>query len=157
MEYVSGEEFSRISIELLAGLAERTAFDTEVINQLLRLVEAANRLPAVDPSSALPAPDVPEEAGHAPIADGLSKWLPQDLYWSLADPLAVAGPDAGEFIAGSITDDLLDVARDLRRGLALFESGNVGDAVWEWRFSYWSHWRRHALDAIWALSHVDPS
>jgi hypothetical protein len=54
-------------------------------------------------------------------------------------------------VAGSLSDDLLDVYRDVRRGLALWESRRDADAVWEWKFHFDAHWGAHAVDALRAL------
>lgn len=69
-----------------------------------------------------------------------------DLYWETFDPYT-----DGEPVAGSLTDDVVDVYRDLRRGLAWWERGEKVEAIWEWRFSFLSHWGTHAIDALRAL------
>ncbi len=50
--------------------------------------------------------------------------------------------------ARALWDDLADIYRDLRRGLHLYESGQQVDAIWDWRFSYDTHWGKHVVDAI---------
>ena len=76
-----------------------------------------------------------------------------DGYWEVFDPYEEGAP-----VGGSLSDDLLDVYGDLRRGLALWEQGGVtkrGElriaAIWEWRFQFEIHWGDHAIDALRAL------
>jgi hypothetical protein len=106
---------------------------------LLALVAAAIRLP------------LPEVPGSAPTTDVAppANWRgfdPFEIYWDVFDPYELSEP-----VAGSLSDDLLDVYRDLRRGLALWEAGKDGGAVWEWRFHFDAHWGNHATDALRAL------
>jgi len=54
-------------------------------------------------------------------------------------------------VVGDLTDDLEDIYADLKEGLWLFERGHHQAAVWQWRFSFESHWAHHATDAIHAL------
>lgn len=69
-----------------------------------------------------------------------------DIYWELFDPYEFS--DAG---AGSLSDDFLDIYRDLAPGLVLYEAGREGRAAWEWRFNFEIHWGRHAVAALRAL------
>ncbi len=69
------------------------------------------------------------------------------MYWEVFDPY-VNEPA----VAGSLDDDVLDVYRDLHRGLDLWDSAAPrAAAIWEWRFSFDMHWGDHAVDAIRAL------
>ncbi|WP_425463863.1 DUF5063 domain-containing protein [Nocardioides aurantiacus] len=54
-------------------------------------------------------------------------------------------------IGGSRTTWLTSGA-DLRGGLQILASGApMADVVWEWRFTFKSHWGVHAIEAIRAL------
>lgn len=70
----------------------------------------------------------------------------KDLYWEIFDPYVDA-----ERVAGSLSDDVIGVFHDVRRGLAYWDAGHRQRAVWEWRFGFDSHWGDHAVDAIRAL------
>jgi Domain of unknown function (DUF5063) len=66
--------------------------------------------------------------------------------------------DEGATVAGSLSDDLLDVYGDLQRGLVLWDKGGATKsnklriaAIWEWRFHFEIHWGDHAIDALRAL------
>ena len=71
---------------------------------------------------------------------------PHDSYWEVFDPYADE-----ESVVGSLSDDFLDIYRDLKRGLVAFDAGHEQDAVWEWRFHFDHHWGEHAVDALRAL------
>jgi hypothetical protein len=104
------------------------------------LYAAALSLPAVEPT---------DDAKPARSPEPPSNWQgfeEFDTYWGVFDPYKLDEP-----VAGSLSDDLLDVYRDVRRGLALWESGHDASAIWEWRFSFESHWGDHAADALRAL------
>jgi hypothetical protein len=67
-------------------------------------------------------------------------------YWQL-DPFL--GDRPGEEGVGDLADDLADIYLDLRRGFAILDAGaSINDAVWDWRFSFESHWGQHAVDAL---------
>jgi Domain of unknown function (DUF5063) len=56
-------------------------------------------------------------------------------------------------------DDLADIWRDLKEGLDVLTNRTASaevDAIWHWRFSFESHWGRHARSAITALDDLRP-
>ncbi len=107
---------------------------------LLKLYASALSLPAM--------PDAGEvDAGASP--DQPHGWVgfeQKDFYWEVFDPYEQSEP-----VCGSLSDDLLDVYRDLQRGLALWDADHKKEAVWEWRFNFDFHWGDHAIDALRAL------
>lgn len=108
-------------------------------DRLLELVRAASALPEV--TSTRDAGDRPDPPADWP---GFDK---HDVYWKLADPLA----ETSEKVAGSLSDDVLDIYQDLQRGLALWIDDAKRAAIWEWRFHFQKHWGARAVDAIAAL------
>jgi hypothetical protein len=74
--------------------------------------------------------------------------LPLGYYSACFDPLAMP---AEEPVVGDLADDLADIWRDLRPGLALFEAGQFDAAAYHWRFNFDVHWARHAVGALYAL------
>lgn len=56
-----------------------------------------------------------------------------------------------EVCVGNIGDDLLDVYKDIKRGLELYRQGFPLAAEWEWAFNFRVHWGRHAAAALLAL------
>jgi hypothetical protein len=99
-----------------------------------RVYTAALSLPSVEPT---------EDAKPGRSPEPPSNWQGFDEfenYWEAFDRYKL-----DEAVAGSLSDDLLDVYRDVRRGLAFWESGHDASAIWEWRFSFESHWGDHAV------------
>ncbi|MBX3217135.1 MAG: DUF5063 domain-containing protein [Labilithrix sp.] len=107
---------------------------------LLALYSAALSLPSVEPTDDVKPGRTPESPRDW---QGFEEF---ETYWEVFDPYKSDEP-----VAGSLSDDLLDVYRDVRRGLSLWESGHDASAIWEWRFSFESHWGGHAVDALRAL------
>jgi hypothetical protein len=106
----------------------------------LDLYTAAVELPHVEPPSGSAEPPSPEPP------EGWAGFEKLDIYWEVFDPYELAEP-----VAGSLSDDILDVYRDVLRGLRQWEGGDYAAAVWGWRFSFESHWGDHAVDALRAL------
>ena len=108
---------------------------------LLRLYQAALALPEVEPPDDVDAGPSPERPrGWAGFGD-------LDGYWEVFDPY-----EQDEPVGGSLSDDLLDVYADVRRGLDLWDRDVPKEAaIWEWRFHLEAHWGDHAVDALRAL------
>jgi len=109
--------------------------------RLLDLYEAGSALPYVEP---------PEGVEAGPSPEPPKGWLGFgnfETYWEVFDPYEEDDP-----VVGSLSDDLLDVYGDVRRGLALWDMGIPRTAaLWEWRFHFDQHWGDHAVDALRAL------
>jgi hypothetical protein len=74
--------------------------------------------------------------------------LPFNYYSECFNPLIVP---AEEPVVADIADDLADVWRDVKRGLDLWNRGDVDAAAWQWRFHFEAHWGHHISAAIYAL------
>jgi hypothetical protein len=61
----------------------------------------------------------------------------RDSYWMVFEPFQTAQPES---IYGSISDDLAGIWSDLKRGLLVARTGELADAICEWRFSFETHW-----------------
>ena len=127
--------FVRSACEL--ALADRLA---AARTRLLALYAAALSLPS-NPAFG----DVQVDA-DAPPPGPWSGFAEKDIYWEVFDPYEQDQP-----VAGSLSDDLLDVYKDVARGLALWDSSHHVEAIWEWRFHFVVHWGDHAIDALRAL------
>ena len=68
-----------------------------------------------------------------------------NLYWEVWDPTK-----DHEAIHGSLADDFADIYRDLKEGLRLGDAHQAlpEDKIWHWRLGYYSHWGKHAIDAL---------
>lgn len=108
-------------------------------HRLAQLVAAGSALPLVEAAT----DKVLVWDGSTPDWPGFGV---HDLYWEVFDPYV-----DDERVAGSLSDDFLDIYRDLKRGLVAFDTGQQQDAVWEWRFHFDHHWGEHAVDALRAL------
>ena len=108
-------------------------------HRLAKLLAAGSALPLVEPTT-----------DEDRIWDGaLPEWPgfgAHDVYWEVFDPYSDE-----ERVAGSLSDDFLDIYRDIKRGLVAFDEGQHQDAVWEWRLHFDHHWGEHAVDALRAL------
>ncbi len=79
------------------------------------------------------------------LKEKLGDW---DRYCQAFDPT-----EDMEALSGTLADDIADIYRDLKEGLALGETHQAPreDIVWSWRFSHYSHWGKHAIDALLAI------
>ena len=107
--------------------------------QIADLVHAACLLPTGDADG----PDIDAEIPVPADWPGFGEF---DVYHEIFDPYVDEPP-----VCGSLSDDLLCIYSDLRRGLMAYEAGQIGAAVWEWRFDFDHHWGDHAVDALRAL------
>lgn len=136
---------------LIEGAAsfERDVFAAELAESLAAILSAAAGLPDVTPTrTELPhSPPHEQFVGHfAAVQLALGEW---EGYWTTLSPY---GNEAGTAISLPLADDLVDIWRDLKGGLlALDDGAAVQDVVWEWRFGFYSHWGRHATEALRAL------
>jgi len=79
---------------------------------------------------------------YAFLKEKLGDW---DPYWQVFDPTKDS-----EAIHGSLADDIADIYRDLKEGITLSEARQAlpEDNIWEWRLGFYSHWGKHAIDAL---------
>lgn len=113
---------------------------------LARLYAAALTLPDRDAENAEEPPDLPR-----PEADRAKSNLAPFVGWyyrEVFDPDPTLTDEPG---MGDVGDDLMDIYRDVRAGLVLFDSGAVNDAAWYWSFLHRVHWGRHAVGGLLAL------
>ena len=71
------------------------------------------------------------------------------LYWEVYDPR-----EDGDPVAGDLADDLADIYRDVKNGLVAYKDGQINEAVWDWRFTFSSHWGDHLVDALRAIHRI---
>ena len=120
------------------------------LTQVLRVYQAALRLPEVAPVSDDLLEGVTHEAWKA-VQEKVARRLARDYYWAVFEPLDQEKPDP---VIGSLSDDLADIWRDIGPGVAAIdhpEATSVNDVVWHWQASFETHWGQHAASAIAAL------
>jgi len=68
-----------------------------------------------------------------------------NLYWQVFDPTK-----DNEAILGSLADDIADIYFDLKEGFGLRQKHQTlpEKSIWCWRFGFYSHWGKHAMDAL---------
>jgi len=137
--------FAQAAREFCAFIEEapKLALPTRLIRarrHLLALYSAGADLPLVPPAADVPSRRAPEQPA------GWRTFETFDYYWEVFDPYMNDEP-----VNASLSDDLLDVYKDIHRGLQHWDDDNKDTAVWEWRFLFEAHWGDHAADALRAL------
>ena len=151
------ERFGRLAkhfIQLIeAEPVDRLVWLAELHDALADLYSAAVHLP----DAGVVSDDLGPQLGLDEISRvcrELEPKLGQNLYWTILDPLNRDGGPP-EPAAGNLTDDLSDIYGDLWTGLALRDRGAAAqDVIWQWRFSFTSHWQDHALGAMRSIREV---
>ena len=69
------------------------------------------------------------------------------FYREVFDPHEPAEPE----VTGSLADDISDTYRDVSAGLHKWDRGETGPALWEWRFSFETHWGEHVSGGLRAM------
>jgi hypothetical protein len=69
-----------------------------------------------------------------------------DNYWEVFDLYHLEEP-----VEASLSDDILDIYKDVKKGILLYEKNEHIEAIWEWKFCFEIHWGSHAVDEIRAL------
>ena len=140
-----------------AAQMDRAALLLQIYRILPRLINEAILLPSIesaDEDDADEGQEQPTSHSSVEMADvqwgqlynllkeKLGDW---DLYWQVFDPTTDK-----EAICGSLADDIADIYHDLKEGLVLRERrvAQPEDIIWNWRILYYSHWGKHAIDAL---------
>jgi len=113
---------------------------------LPRLQAAAAALPVGEPAS----DELPFEAGERPRRrppDAVWKLLPDD--WSEVQGNLHETVDGNESPATALlANDLDDMYGDVMEGFDILDAGlPESEAVWHWRFDFWTHWGYHVAEA----------
>jgi len=127
------------SVETFLGGAE---------TPLLELYASALELPAVAPDSAevdnLPRPIEKEVALFKSLREKLGS---SEIYYTIFNSINPEKP-----MQGSLANDFSEIYFDLKHDLELTASdAPSNDVLWTLRFSFRSHWGRHAISALKAL------
>lgn len=87
------------------------AFAQACLAQLLRLYQHALLLPEVQPETTELLDSIEHESWQR-IREQVARRLARDYYWTIFEPLENGTPEP---VAGSLSDDLADIWRDLNR------------------------------------------
>jgi hypothetical protein len=130
----------------------RNEFASQTYRILPKLIDQAIGLPDVE-SSDNDEPKGKNVRQRAEEWDWLYNSLKEkfgewDIYRQVFDPTRDT-----EAIHGSLADDITDIYRDLKEGVVLKETGRSApeDFIWIWRLGFYSHWGKHAIDALLAI------
>jgi hypothetical protein len=72
-----------------------------------------------------------------------------DCYWEVFNPYHLEEP-----LMANLSDDILDIYKDVKRGIYLYNNNEHKEAISEWKINFEIHWGNHAVDAIRALHSV---
>jgi len=130
---------------------ERTEFVAQVYRILPKLIDVAIEMPDVErpdtrqQRSPLDVRHHEWERRYNALKEKFGDW---NVYRQVFDPTKDS-----EAISGSLADDIADIYRDLKKGLELKETypRQPEAAIWQWRFGFYSHWGKHAMDALLAI------
>jgi Domain of unknown function (DUF5063) len=142
------------SIVEAASSVKRTDLIVQLYRILPVLIAQAIALPEIKSDDGDESPNSREPSANVRLSD--EQW--RQLYEALKEKFAdwngytqVFDPTTDkEATFGSLADDVADIYRDLKEGLVLHQThhGRVEDIIWEWRLLYYSHWGKHAIDAL---------
>ena len=138
----AAESFEAMVVDFCQHLEQGDMGRSSLEVLLRRLDAAARELPLVEPSDAEYGD--PADLGEScrQVAGRVGILFGHQCFYELVSE--------AEATIGDLRDDLSDIYRDLRRGLAVAQQSTV-DAIWEWRFNHEVHWGIHARDALAAL------
>ncbi|MGG0179118.1 DUF5063 domain-containing protein [Gottfriedia acidiceleris] len=106
-------------------------------------------------SKALYLPEVEAEDTEVAILDFAIPKLnfgQNEYYWDVFEPYQLEEPVCG---CGSLSDDILDIYKDVKEGNLLYDQNEQLEAIWHWKFDFHAHWGRHAVNAIRALHSIN--
>ena len=137
-------------VKRYCSLVERLVITRDNIEELmlilLQLYEKAFHLPSLEVKGI----SVESFEGVLPLKMDIP-----DFYWQVFNPFDEKNED--KLCCGMIFDDLNDIYRDLKEGIAEYEIGEIGDAVFDWKEGASGHWGDHAVSLIKALHWLRPT
>lgn len=128
-------------------------FLCELAKALSALYHTGLMLPDVEPDNDEAIDDygssIDRERLNQEIASKLGDF---NFYWEIYNPY-----DLKEPVAGSIGDDVADIYVDLRIGLEVYKNetnAEMIEAIWHWRFSFYTHISNHIVDVLRAINRI---
>lgn len=117
---------------------------------LSRMCANAYELPAIQISDICDSVSlsVVHASERQDIESKIASGLHLDLYHSVSPFDLDQAPKA---TVGQLSEDLFDIWSEIEIGLRTWERGDFDAkrlATWHWRFSFFSHWGFHAVDAL---------
>ena len=144
-----------------ASSLDRTDFLKQIYQILPKLMDLAISLPDPDETDDEADEEDFDDENAAPpkagaVATGHEEWKRRyaqltnvlgdwDKYREVFNPYRDA-----DVIYGSLADDLADIYSDLYKPLSSV-SMSADEKIWNWQFSFQTHWGHHAIDALRAI------
>ena len=146
------DEQAKTEIERFADIVRRFCAwaETPLADAETEMQAARSLLAELHTVIFLPDVETDDVTREVPVSD---EWqnvfkrfasFPVDSYWIVFDPIEA---QEGETVHATVSDDLSDIYRDLKRGLQFFEAGHLAEAAWEWKFHFKIHWGWQLLEA----------
>lgn len=134
-----------------ASHMDRGEFVSKIYRVLPKLIDQAIEMPDVegsDKDQRQSAPRVRHEEWEQLYNSLKAKLGDWDLYHQVFDPT-----HENEAVVGTLADDIADIFGDLKEGLVFIEAAKRSpeEAIWTWRLLFYSHWGKHAMDALLAI------
>lgn len=130
----------------------------ELVDILLNLYIFALRLPKVRVAKKHHDLDYVDKKEYTKIAEKLFKgFVDFKFYWLVFNPLAKDEDINDEVVRAGVYDDLADIYRDVKNGLLEYQKHsqeNVNDAIWHWRFHFYTHWGDHLVRLLKPLNQI---
>jgi hypothetical protein len=127
-----------------AALTERRVFFEDCFRLAARLVSEVVQLPKVEGELDTMRAEVTDESYRAVVQDLKQIVGDRDSYRMVFDPWN----ESEDAMYGSVSDDLADTWRDIKRGLAALSAGSPNNAICDWSFSFQCRWGPHHLTHV---------
>ncbi len=146
------EQFAQVAREFISLMGRVEGLTIEQLVRestwlLPRLYQLAFLLPCVEPESEEISKSHRSHDEWKSLYDSIAcvmgKWNSYKEVFDNYEDTEVGG--------GFISDDLSDICGDLEGPLRRYESGEICDAVWEWRENFLFHWGEHITGAMRAM------
>ena len=146
-EFIAAASAFRHACENAVELGREGLLD-DLSRTLPRLQAAAMELPDVEVNGDHPVFSLEDREGESSPCGVLdlirqTDWahVQSSLHEHIGDCKSLAAtPDF-------IWDDLDDIYRDIKEGFDILDAGfSEAEAVWHWRFHFWSHWGYHIAE-----------
>jgi hypothetical protein len=148
------QEFREAALEYCtylesASFTDLPRFLAAFQEKLLALYGKAMRLPNLPPSDSEASDPKVRQSEIEAMTRKISEVLgDKNIYSLVFDPFYL---DETDPVNGALSDDLVDIYLDLKRGLNAWQPSKANDAVWEWVFGFRNHWGKHTVSALTAI------
>lgn len=146
------EEFAQVAHEFISLMGRVDGLTIEQLvpeatSLLSRLYQLAFLLPCVEPESVVISKSRRSHEEWNSLYESIARVMgDRDFYHHIFNNY-----EDTEVVGSTISDDLSAICHDLERQLKRYESGEICDAVWEWRENFLMLWGEHITGAMRAM------